>query len=409
MSLDQEHIKRLICLIDSTVKQRKGYPCKELSLSTMSLAGMRCLVTGAGGFLGERIVCQLLEEDSLAEVRGLDKAVSSEALQNFGKVKTKTLLTLMQGDIRDEALLQKAVQDITLVIHAACILDPMGAVDTHTLWDVNVRGTQLLLDTCLHNDVPYFIYTSSLEVTGPNTRGDPIYDGDEDTVYQNTKGFLYAESKKEAEKCVLAMNNQVLKDGKSFVTCSLRPMYIYGEGSPFLLQHLDESIRNNNVFLRLSRKEALVNPVYVGNAAWAHIQMAKAMVDPQKVKQVQGCFYYISDDTPHLSYSDLNYELTKELGFRIESRLPMPLMMLYCYALLLETIRFLLQPFVRYVPHINHHLLTLLNTPFSFSYRKAQRDFGYVPRYKWKEAKQHTSQWYAEVIPQRTAFLKGNH
>ncbi|KAM6471792.1 3 beta-hydroxysteroid dehydrogenase/Delta 5--_4-isomerase-like [Liasis olivaceus] len=373
----------------------------------MSLGGIRCLVTGAGGFLGQRIVCQLLAEDeSLTEVRVLDKTISTEALQDFRKVKTNTLLTVIQGDIRDVALLQTAVQGVSLVIHAASIIDTRGLVDQQTLWDVNVRGTQLLLETCLRNDVQYFIYTSSLEVAGPNNRGDPIYDGDEDTIYRMTQGPPYAETKKEAEKCALELDSLPLKGDNSFVTCALRSMYIYGEGSPFLLHHLDESILNNNVFLRLSRKEALVNPVYVGNIAWAHIQVAKAMRDPTKVKQVRGRFYYISDDTPHASYSDFNYELTKELGFGIEPKLVMPVTLFYYYALFLEIVSFLLKPFFRYVPSITRSLVLLLNTPFSFSYRKAQRDFNYSPRYTWEEAKHHTCQWIAEITPLRAARLK---
>ncbi|XP_063152739.1 3 beta-hydroxysteroid dehydrogenase/Delta 5--_4-isomerase-like [Candoia aspera] len=373
----------------------------------MSLAGIRCLVTGAGGFLGQRIVCQLLAEDeSLAEVRVLDKTISTEALQDFGKAKNNTLLTVRQGDIRDVALLQTAVQGVSLVIHAASIIDTRGLIDQQTLWDVNVRGTQLLLETCLRNDVQYFIYTSSLEVAGPNNRGDPIYDGDENTVYQMTQGPPYAETKKEAEKCVLELDSLPLKGGKNFVTCALRSMYIYGEGSPFLLCHLDESILNNKVFLRLSRKEALVNPVYVGNIAWAHIQVAKAMRDPTKVKQVRGGFYYISDDTPHASYSDFNYELTKELGFGVEPKPVMPIIFFYYYALFLEIVSFLLKPFFRYVPRINRSLVLLLNTPFSFSYRKAQRDFNYTPQYSWEEAKQHTCQWITEITPLRAAYLK---
>ncbi|XP_042308787.1 3 beta-hydroxysteroid dehydrogenase/Delta 5--_4-isomerase-like [Sceloporus undulatus] len=376
----------------------------------MALAGIRCLVTGAGGFLGRRIICQMLEEDQGPdEVRALDKAIGPETRRAFAKVKTKTLLTVIEGDIRDVASLQTAVQGITVVIHTACIIDTLGIVDKHTLWDVNVRGTQLLLESCLRNSVPYFIYTSSIEVTGPNSRGDPVYDGDEDTVYQSTQGFPYAENKKEAEKSVLEMDGLPLKDGSSFVTCALRSMYIYGEGSLFLQRHLDQSIQNNNIFLRISQKEALVNPAYVGNVAWAHVQAAKAMKDPEKVKRIRGQFYFISDDTPHVSYSDLNYELTKELGFGIQPKLAMPLMILYWYALLLEVVSFLLHPFVRYVPSINRHLVTLLNTPFSFSYRKAQRDFGYVPRYKWEEAKQQTSQWIAKITPLRTAYLKNKN
>ncbi|XP_054858897.1 3 beta-hydroxysteroid dehydrogenase/Delta 5--_4-isomerase-like [Eublepharis macularius] len=373
----------------------------------MSLAGLKCLVTGAGGFLGQTIVCQLLEEaEKLAEVRALDKAFSSKTLRRFEDLKSTTLLTIMKGDIRDASFLHKAVQGISLVIHSACVIDILGLVEKQVLWDINVGGTQLLLEACLLSDVKYFIYTSSIEVAGPNCKGDPICNGDEDTIYQVTDGFPYAETKREAEKSVLELDGLPLKDGSSFVTCALRPMYIFGEGSPFLLKHIDESILNNKVFLRISRKEALVNPVYVGNIAWAHIQAARAMRNPEKVKQVRGQFYYIADDSPHLSYADFNHELAKELGFGVEPKLAMPLTVLYCYALLLKIMSFLLRPFVRYVPVINRHVLTLLNTPFTFSYKRAQRDFGYTPRYSWEEAKRHTSQWIAEVTPSRTTYLR---
>nr|XP_056704375.1 3 beta-hydroxysteroid dehydrogenase/Delta 5-->4-isomerase type 2 [Euleptes europaea] len=373
----------------------------------MSLAGLKCLVTGAGGFLGRTIVCQLLEEgEKLAEVRALDKAFSAETLQHFGDLKSSTLLTIMKGDIRDAAFLREAVQGITIVIHSACVIDTLGLVDKQVLWDINVGGTQQLLEISLLHDVKCFIYTSSLEVTGPNHKGDPMYNGDEYSIYHVTAGFTYAETKREAEKSVLELDGLPLKDGSSFVTCALRSMYIFGEGSPFLLKHVDEGILNHKVFLRISRKEALVNPVYVGNIAWAHIQAAKAMRNPAKVRQIRGQFYYISDDSPHLSYADFNHELGKELGFGVEPKLAMPLTMLYCYALLLEIVSFLLWPFVRYVPVINRQLLTLLNTPFTFSYKKAQRDFGYTPRYSWEEAKQRTGRWIAEVIPSRIAYLK---
>ncbi|XP_060092872.1 3 beta-hydroxysteroid dehydrogenase/Delta 5--_4-isomerase type 1-like [Heteronotia binoei] len=371
----------------------------------MSLAGVKCLVTGAGGFLGQTIVCQLLGEN-LAEVRALDKAFSSETLQRFADLKSTTLLTIMKGDIRDTSFLRKAVHGISLVIHSACIIDFLGEVEKRVLWDINVAGTQLLLEMSLLHDVKYFIYTSSLEVTGPNRKGDPIYDGDEDSIYQVTNGFPYAETKREAEKAVLELDGLPLKDGSSFVTCALRSMYLYGEGSSFLLKHVDEAILNNKVFSRMSQKEALVNPVYVGNAAWAHVQAAKAMRNPEKGKQIRGRFYYIADDTPHFSYADFNHELAKELGFGVEPKLAMPLTMLYCYALLLEIVSFLLRPFVRYVPSFNRHLLTLLNTPFTFSFKKAQRDFGYKPRYSWEEAKQRTGRWIAEVTLERAASLK---
>uniref|UniRef100_A0A8C8RXF7 3-beta hydroxysteroid dehydrogenase/isomerase domain-containing protein n=1 Tax=Pelusios castaneus TaxID=367368 RepID=A0A8C8RXF7_9SAUR len=373
----------------------------------MSLAGVSCLVTGAGGFLGQRIVHLLLEEEKeLAEIRILDKTISYEARRNFTKFQGQTEVKILEGDIRDVTFLHSACQGVSLVIHTASIIDTLGLVEKQLLWEVNVKGTQLLLDACVGSNVQHFIYTSSIEVTGPNYRGDPICNGDEDTAYDSTSGFLYAQSKTLAEKSVLKANGQALKDGGIFLTCALRSMYIFGEGSLFLQYHLDKSLLNKNVHLRFSRKEALVNPVYVGNVAWAHIQVAKALRNPEKAKHISGHFYYISDDTPHMSYADLNYELTKELGFGIEANLPMPLTLLYYFAILLEILSFLLRPFVKYTPSTNRHLVILLNTPFTFSYKKAWRDFGYVPRYKWKEAKQRTSQWIASVIAQRREYLK---
>lgn len=63
---------------------RAGQFATEEQAFAMSLAGVTCLVTGAGGFLGQRIVHLLLEEEeALAEIRLLDKVFSSETLMNF--------------------------------------------------------------------------------------------------------------------------------------------------------------------------------------------------------------------------------------------------------------------------------------------------------------------------------------
>ncbi|NWR78369.1 3BHS isomerase, partial [Centropus unirufus] len=379
----------------------------EEQARAMSLAGVSCLVTGAGGFLGQRIVQLLLdEEELLAEIRLLDKAFSNEALRRFEKFQGKTEVKILEGDIRDVMLLHRACQGVSLVIHTASIIDTLGLVEKELLWDVNVTGTHLLLEVCVRCNVQHFIYTSTIEVTGPNYKGDPIFNGDEDTAYVSVPKFPYAQTKRLAENSVLKADGKALKDGGILMTCALRSMYIFGEGCPFLQDHLDKCLLNKNVYLRFSRKEALVNPVYVGNIAWAHVQAAKALRVPQKAKHIRGQFYYISDDTPHMSYADLNYELTKDVGFAIEPQLPMPLTMLYYFALLLEIVSFLVRPFVRYIPSTNRHLVTLLNTPFTFSYKKAQKDFGYMPRYTWEEAKESTGKWLASIIPQRREYLQ---
>lgn len=49
----------------------------------MSLSGEVCLVTGACGFLGGKLVRLLLEEEKLVEIRLLDKNIQPELIQSL--------------------------------------------------------------------------------------------------------------------------------------------------------------------------------------------------------------------------------------------------------------------------------------------------------------------------------------
>ncbi|XP_030614413.1 3 beta-hydroxysteroid dehydrogenase/Delta 5--_4-isomerase-like [Archocentrus centrarchus] len=365
----------------------------------MSLRGDVCVVTGACGFLGKRLVRLLLEEEKMAEIRLLDKRIELQFLQNLEDCKGETKLSAIEGDIRDGEFLKKACRGASVVFHVASIIDVSDSVKYSELYGVNVRGTQLLLEACIQENVMSFIYTSTIEVMGPNPKGEPIINGSEDTVYNSTLKFNYSKTKREAEERTLQAHGEVLQNGGQLATCALRPMYIYGEGCRFLLGHMDDGIRNRNVLFRMSLPEALVNPVYVGNVATAHLQAARSLKDPQKRIAVGGKFYFISDDTPPVSYSDFNHVMMSPLGFSIQEKLQLPLSLLYLFCFLLETLSIILRPFIRIIPPLNRQLLTMLNTPFSFSYQKAKRNLGYVPRYSWEEAHKRTIEWLASQLP----------
>lgn len=49
----------------------------------LAMAGWSCLVTGAGGFLGQRIIRLLVEEKELQEIRALDKVFRPELREEF--------------------------------------------------------------------------------------------------------------------------------------------------------------------------------------------------------------------------------------------------------------------------------------------------------------------------------------
>ncbi|XP_008054286.1 3 beta-hydroxysteroid dehydrogenase/Delta 5--_4-isomerase type 2 [Carlito syrichta] len=367
--------------------------------------GWSCLVTGAGGFLGQRIVRLLMKERELEEIRALDKFFRPELKEEFSKLPSKIKVVLLEGDILDELCLKRACQDVSAVIHTASIIDIMNTTRRETIMDVNLKGTQLLLEACVQASVPVFIHTSTLEVAGPNSYTEIIQDGHEDLQLENTWFAPYPYSKMLAEKAVLAANGQTLKQGGTLSTCALRPMYIYGEGSPFLATLIREALDNNGV-LTSNGRYSVANPVYVGNVAWAHILALRALRDAKKAPSVRGQFYYISDDTPHQSYDSFNCTLCQEWGFCPDYRLHLPLSLTYWIAFLLEAVSFLLSPVYKYAPPFNRHLVTLANSTFTFSYKKAQRDLGYEPLFSWEEAKRSTIQWMRSLVRQHPETLK---
>ncbi|KAG5833453.1 hypothetical protein ANANG_G00276110 [Anguilla anguilla] len=339
----------------------------------MSPASDVYLITGACGFLGERI-CRLLleEEQGLAEIRLFDKKSKPELVQSLQASTSQTKVSMFEGDIRDSELLRRACRGVTLVVHTASIIDIVGAVDYSELHGVNVKGTQLLLEACIQENVASFVYTSSIEVAGPNPQGDPVINGDEDTPYPARLKFPYSRTKQEAEQLSLRAHGEPLRNGGRLATCILRPMYIYGDGCPFLILHMANGIRNGN-----------------------------ALRDPERRAVVGGNFYFISDDTPPVSYSDFNHVLMSPLGFGIQEKLLLPYPLLFFLSFLMELLQWLLRPFLRYCPPLNRQLLIMVNTPFTFSYRKAQKDIGYTPRYSWEESHKRTTDWLATLLPQR--------
>ncbi|XP_014318736.1 3 beta-hydroxysteroid dehydrogenase/Delta 5--_4-isomerase type 2 isoform X2 [Myotis lucifugus] len=361
------------------------------------MAGWSCLVTGAGGFLGQRIVRLLVEEKELQEIRALDKVFRPELREEFSKLQSQSKLTLLEGDILDEQFMKRACQGISAVIHAASVIDVFNVIPRETIMNVNLKGTQILLEACAQASVPIFIYTSTIEVAGPNSYREVIQNASEDQPLETTWSAAYPYSKKLAEKAVLAANGWALKNGGTLYTCALRPMYIYGEGSPFLYGFIDHALKNNGI-LPHNSKFSIVNPVYVGNVAWAHILALRALRDPEKAANIQGQFYYIADDTPHQSYDHLNYTLSKEWGFCLDSRMSLPVLPKYWLGFLLEIVSFLLSPIYRYQPPFNRHTVTLLNSVFTFSYKKAQQDLGYQPLFSWEKAKQKTMEWIGSLV-----------
>jgi nucleoside-diphosphate-sugar epimerase len=117
------------------------------------MSGSRCLVTGGAGFLGINLVRLLLERGWI--VRSLD--IAPFDYPEAGRIEA------LLGDIRDPAIVERAMTSTDAVVHCAAAL-PLASADE--IMSTDVGGTRLLLDTAARNDVPRFVFISSTAVYG---------------------------------------------------------------------------------------------------------------------------------------------------------------------------------------------------------------------------------------------------
>ncbi len=124
--------------------------------------GMNVLVTGGAGFIGSNLTLRLLEEG--ARVKVLDD-LSTGRLDNLKDCLND--IEFIRGDIRDEDILAKSVEDVELVFHQAALPSvPRSIRDPLTTDRVNAEGTLKLLLAAREKGVRRLVYASSSSVYG---------------------------------------------------------------------------------------------------------------------------------------------------------------------------------------------------------------------------------------------------
>jgi nucleoside-diphosphate-sugar epimerase len=122
----------------------------------------RYLVTGGAGFIGSHLVRTLLDQG--ADVRVLDN-FSTGKRENLSGLAGR--LEVLEGDVRDQAVVEKAVRDVDIVFHQAAFISvPESMEKPQTCFDVNVGATLSLFDAARLVGVRRIVFASSAAVYG---------------------------------------------------------------------------------------------------------------------------------------------------------------------------------------------------------------------------------------------------
>jgi nucleoside-diphosphate-sugar epimerase len=120
------------------------------------------LVTGGAGFIGSNMIRFLLDKGE--SVRVLDNFETGKH-ENLEEVKSN--IEIIEGDIRDETIVAKAVAGVDIVYHLAALGSvPRSIDDPKTTHDVNVNGTFNVLEASRAAGVRRIVFASSSAIYG---------------------------------------------------------------------------------------------------------------------------------------------------------------------------------------------------------------------------------------------------
>lgn len=134
------------------------------------------LVTGGAGFIGSHL-CELLQKEGYG-VRVLDSFITGHKGNLESCFKS---IELIQGDIRDPHAVRKAVQGVDVIFHLAAQISVVESMkDPSACFDVNVAGTNLILQTAVDHGVSKVVISSSAAVYGnqdsmPISENNPLF------------------------------------------------------------------------------------------------------------------------------------------------------------------------------------------------------------------------------------------
>lgn len=324
------------------------------------MSGRKFLITGGAGFLGINLVRYLLG-------RGHDVVSLDIADFNYPDVQNK--VTIIPGDIRDRETVDRAMEGIDIVVHAAAAL-PLYSKEE--IVSTDITGTEHVLESAYEHKVERFIHISSTAVYGipdhhPLLETDPL------------EGVgPYGHAKIRAEELCLDYRT------RGMCVSILRPKSFVGPERLGVFALLYDWARSGKGFpvigngknrYQLLDVEDLCEAIYL-----------TATLDPDKVTDT-----FNIGAAEFTTFAEDCQAVLDYAGFGKKIR-PLPIVTPVVWTLrLLEALH--LSPLYKWVYE------TAAKDSF-VSIEKAQRVLGYSPRYSNKDALVRNYRWYIDHLTQ---------
>ena len=355
------------------------------------------IILGANGFVGRTLTSRILAT-KLCTVFSLDISFSNsqEELYQY-KCDLRDPIQVHHSFLAISRTLQQLdIQKHRVVVfHLASYgMSSAEMVMRKQTYQVNVLGTQHVLDACKLVGIQYLVYTSTVNVV---FGGQEIIHGQEDTLsYFESPCDEYSKTKAMAEQMILRQDPETIK------SVAIRSCAIYGPGEERHFPRIIQYFQNGFDLVQMGR-DTLQDWIHVDDLVDAHIAAAVGLLQNPNI--VHGQAYFVSEGHPCSTMEMMD-------PFRIihgnHSCIHIPVLLAYVLAFFLEylflilfTLGFHIKGYdggilrmIRQGPLMTRAEVNKVAITHFFSIEKAKRDLGWVPKVDPKNGRETLIAYY---------------
>ena len=307
---------------------------------------MKCLVTGAAGFIGNALTKRLVEDGHQV------KAVIHTDKPKLSLDRVEYII----ADITDASSLENIECNCDVVFHCAAFVKDFGPKNMFN--KVNVEGTKNIVELC--KNTRCFIYLSHSRYESNNQSG------------------YYSRSKYQAEQYLLDRYKQ-----EKFPVVIIRPGNVYGpDAATWVLRPL-HAIQKNRISL-IENGSGVFHHTYIGN-------LIDALIAVMKEPNAIGESFDITDGDHFVTWSIYLNDLAEIAG-----RKPIKKNMSKITAYTLSKLMMILYKVTRIKPLLTPTAVQIFTNKTEISIKNAEKILGYKPKIDYKEGMKQVARWLHE-------------
>jgi len=322
---------------------------------------MKCLVTGAAGFIGNALVKRLAGEGH--EVIGLIHKTKPKDYEKKAKY--------VEGDITDIESIEPFFKNVDFVFHCAALVKDYGP--KKIFYKINLEGTKNLVKISEEFGVKRFIFLSHIR-------------------YESEKSVShYSRTKALAEQYLKEKYKQ-----NGFPVVIIRPGNVYGPGSTTWVLRPYKSIQKNRITL-VDHGKGIFHHTYIDN-------LLDAIIAALKTPEALGETIDITDGDNSVTYGEYLNTLAKIAG-----KPPIKRNLSINMALFVGKLMVFLNRVFRIEPWVTPMAVKVLTNHHKFTIEKAKQILNYNPKVDYSTGMKRVENWLKKdnnkTMPPIVSFL----